>query len=87
MLQRSICCAATGDAVMATLTHDTHSISLNHPLAALRQVAARFQAWRAARAEYAEAMHSLAQIDNRDLHDLGISQYDFEAIARGDYRR
>lgn len=72
---------------MATLTHDTHSISLSHPMAALRQVVSRFQAWRAARANYADAMRSLAQIDARDMRDLGISQYDFEAIARGDYRR
>lgn len=72
---------------MATLTHDTHSISLAHPLAALREMGARFQAWRAARADYADAMHALAQIDGRDLRDLGISQYDFEAIARGNYRR
>jgi uncharacterized protein YjiS (DUF1127 family) len=29
----------------------------------------------------------LAQLDARDLHDLGISTSDFDAIAHGTYRR
>ena len=29
----------------------------------------------------------LAQLDERDLHDLGISTSDFDAIAHGTYRR
>lgn len=29
----------------------------------------------------------LARLDDRDLHDLGISTSDFESIAHGTYRR
>ena len=72
---------------MATLTHDAPAVSVAHPLSGARSLLARFQAWRALRREYAQAMHDLVQIDTRDLRDLGISQYDFESIARGTFRR
>ena len=72
---------------MATLTRNLPAISLIHPQGAVRGLAARFHAWRAQRRAYAEAMHDLAQADCRELRDLGISRYDFDAIARGSYRR
>ncbi|MBN8890416.1 MAG: hypothetical protein ABS99_10355 [Acetobacteraceae bacterium SCN 69-10] len=71
---------------MATLTHDTPT-ALGHSLASPHGLVARLQAWLAARRDYAEAMRALSQVDDRDLRDLGISPYDFEAIARGDFRR
>ncbi len=38
------------------------------------------------RAEIA-TRRELARLDERDLHDMGITSYDFDAIARGTYRR
>lgn len=72
---------------MATLADFSPSLSAARPQGASRSLLARFQAWRAARREYAEAMHALSQIDDRDLRDLGISSFNFEAIARGEYQR
>jgi uncharacterized protein YjiS (DUF1127 family) len=87
VLHRSKCCDATGDAVMATLTRNLPTLSLIHPQGAVRTLSARFQAWRARRRVYAETMRDLAQADSRELRDLGIARYDFDAIARGTYRR
>lgn len=72
---------------MATLTRDLPNLPLVQPQSALRAVFVRFLAWRARRRAYAKTMDALAQADSRDLRDIGISRYDFEAIARGTYRR
>jgi uncharacterized protein YjiS (DUF1127 family) len=34
-----------------------------------------------------ETMRELSRLDERDLHDLSISSYDFNDIARGSFRR
>lgn len=44
-------------------------------------------AWFAERRARAQALRELQAMDERDLHDLRISPYDFNEIARGTYRR
>lgn len=72
---------------MATLTHHLSSLPLIHPQYTAHALSTRFLAWRAERRAYAKAMHDLMQADSRELRDLGITPYDFDAIARGTYRR
>jgi uncharacterized protein YjiS (DUF1127 family) len=87
MLHRSMCCTATGDAIMATLSHAASNLWFVHPQRTARALSARLRAWHAQRRAYAKTMHDLLQADSRELRDLGISRYDFDAIARGTYRR
>jgi uncharacterized protein YjiS (DUF1127 family) len=69
---------------MATLAH---SPSLTRPSTGLRRLLARLaEAFKARRATSA-ALRDLHRMETRDLHDLGITTYDFDAIARGQFRR
>jgi uncharacterized protein YjiS (DUF1127 family) len=72
---------------MATLAHGAHSASLTQPAPAHRSLLARFLAWYAERRAIAQTMRDLNQMDARDLHDLGITPYDFDAIAHGVFKR
>lgn len=72
---------------MATLTQYQPSACITRRHDVKPGWLARFRAWRAHRRAYAATMADLAQLDQRDLHDLAVSRYDFEAIARGTYRR
>ncbi len=47
----------------------------------------RISAGVAERRRRAAVLRELRQCDERDLRDLGISRYDFEAIARGSFKR
>jgi uncharacterized protein YjiS (DUF1127 family) len=47
----------------------------------------RVVAWIGERRARAETLRELARLDERDLHDLGISAYDFNNIASGTFRR
>lgn len=47
----------------------------------------RFNAYRQKRRDQALILHHLAQAEDRELRDLNISRYDFEAIAKGKFRR
>ncbi len=72
---------------MATLTQSSPNACIVEPRSVTSGWLARFRAWRARRRVYTETIDALTQFDARDLRDLGISRYDFEAIARGTYRR
>ncbi len=43
-----------------------------------KAITERVVAWR----RYRAAVRELAQLSDRDLHDLGISRYDIESVAR-----
>jgi uncharacterized protein YjiS (DUF1127 family) len=47
----------------------------------------RVFAWIAERRAQAATMRELQRMDERDLHDLRISPYDFNEIANGTFRR
>jgi len=51
------------------------------------RVVAWFDAWLLRRRERAELIRTLRMMNDRDLHDLGISRADFPAIVEGVYRR
>ena len=76
---------------MATLIHHPGE-SLHRPGIAglggyLRERLARFNVYRRERRNQALILGQLAQADDRELRDLGINRYDFDAIAKGTYRR
>jgi len=72
---------------MTTLTHSSPNACITEPHGVSSGWLARFRAWRIRRRTHAETMEVLRQLDSRDLRDLGINIYDFDAIARGSYRR
>lgn len=72
---------------MATFAQYTPSHALVRPSTGLRRLLARLFAWRAERREIARTLRELERVDTRDLRDLGITRYDFEAIARGVFTR
>ena len=53
----------------------------------VRDGLARFSAYRRERSNQALILAHLGAADDRELHDLNISRYDFEAIAKGKFRR
>ena len=76
---------------MATLTsrlsdtlHPTAKASLG---TRLRSALMRFNAYRRERRNQALILSQLANADDRELRDLGINRYDFQAIAKGEFRR
>ena len=72
---------------MATILHGVSHSTGSGFVAALRQAAGTFRAWRAARRARLSIMRELSQLDERDLHDIAISRYDFTAISNGTFRR
>ena len=76
---------------MATLIHHL-SESLHVPGVAsvgtlVRNGLARFNAYRRERHNQSQILAHLASADDRELRDLSINRYDFEAIAKGEFRR
>ena len=76
---------------MATLTSRIGD-SLHNPTktgtgARLRSLLLRFNAYRRERRIQALILSQLASADERELRDLGINRYDFQAIAKGQFRR
>ena len=76
---------------MATLIHHL-SESLHVPSASsvgllVRNGLARFSAYRKDRRNQALILAHLTSADDRELRDLNINRYDFEAIAKGEFRR
>ena len=51
------------------------------------RLASASRAWRAERRRRQAVLADLLGLDARDLHDLGISRYDFVAIAQGEFER
>ena len=74
---------------MATFWHNvpqTVSAPVSTPSFGLGKVA-RVLAWIGERRAELETRRELARLDDRDLQDMGITSYDFDAIARGSFRR
>jgi len=69
---------------MATLTHGFARTSLR---GRLHGFATRFERWLEARRSREAILRELRTLDARDLKDLQISHYDFDAIAEGRFRR
>jgi len=53
----------------------------------LRGIATRVERWLETRRERDQILNELRALDARDLKDLQISHYDFDAIAEGRFRR
>jgi uncharacterized protein YjiS (DUF1127 family) len=70
---------------MATLTQG--AVARPSFRARLRGAATRFERWLETRREREQILHELRALDARDLKDLQISHYDFDAIAEGRFRR
>jgi uncharacterized protein YjiS (DUF1127 family) len=76
---------------MATLIHQL-SESLHLPSASsigalARGSLNRFNQYRRERRNQAQILAHLSIADDRELRDLNINRYDFEAIAKGEFRR
>ncbi len=76
---------------MATLIHHL-SENLHFPGVSgigtpVRGWLARFNAYRRERRNQAQILAHLASAEDRELRDLNINRYDFEAIAKGEFRR
>ncbi len=72
---------------MATITHGVPGAGSLDLGGRLRHAAERFLAWRAQRREQARIITELNKFEDRDLRDLGLSRYDFMAIASGNFKR
>jgi uncharacterized protein YjiS (DUF1127 family) len=76
---------------MATLTSrlsdSLHSPTKTGTGARLRSLLLRLNAYRRERRNQALILSQLANADERELRDLGINRYDFQAIAKGEFRR
>jgi uncharacterized protein YjiS (DUF1127 family) len=72
---------------MAAFAQGTHSAPLSRPRTGLSGLIAGLLAWHAERREINRTMRNLSQMDLRDLQDLGITPYDFDAIAHGVFKR
>ena len=70
---------------MATLTQGT--VARTSIRTRLHGLAARFETWLEARRARETILRELRALDARDLKDLQISRYDFDAIAEGRFRR
>ncbi len=76
---------------MAILSHQL-SESLHLPGVAgvgawARDLLSRFNAYRKERRNQAQILAHLSLADDRELRDLQISRYDFDAIAKGKFQR
>jgi uncharacterized protein YjiS (DUF1127 family) len=76
---------------MATLTSrisdGLHTPTKTSTGARLRSLLLRFDAYRRERRNQALILSQLVNADERELRDLGINRYDFQAIAKGEFRR
>ena len=72
---------------MATLIQNAHSIDHAVPTARPHGLIQSIATYFASKLERANVMRELQACEPRDLRDLGISTTDFDAIARGVYKR
>ena len=76
---------------MATLIHhlseSLHVPSVSSIGSLVRNGLVRFSDYRKERRNQAQILAHLASADDRELRDLNIKRYDFEAIAKGEFRR
>ena len=72
---------------MTSFIHGATEAGRTGPLVRLRLALERVAVWRAERRRRQEIMGDLYSLEPRDLRDLGISRYDFQAIARGSFKR
>jgi uncharacterized protein YjiS (DUF1127 family) len=68
---------------MATVIHGVSGIAELNLRDRLRHPLELVSAWLVARRQSARIRRELNLLDERDLRDLGISRYDFDAIAEG----
>jgi uncharacterized protein YjiS (DUF1127 family) len=71
---------------MATVIDGLHGSTGFHIGAKLRATGARFAAYRAQRRDRARILRDLQFCDDRELRDMNISRYDFQAIADGSFK-
>jgi uncharacterized protein YjiS (DUF1127 family) len=72
---------------MATFLNTTvHHAAPSTPSRVMERIGRAF-AWIGERRAAIATRRELEMMDARDLHDLRISPYDFDAIANGTYRR
>ena len=72
---------------MASVTHGRFDHPSFNVFSRLQNGLARVRAHRAELKARRQVLRELRACDPRELLDLGISPYDFEAIARGTFRR
>jgi uncharacterized protein YjiS (DUF1127 family) len=72
---------------MATILHGMPALNTPQIHTGFRLLAVGVQAWFAERARRASILRELNRLDDRDLRDLGLSSYDFKAIANGSLTR
>ncbi len=72
---------------MATVINGVPALSAPQIRTGFQVLARSFLAWRAARSRRSAILRELNRLDDRDLRDLGISSYDFTAIANGSLQR
>ena len=72
---------------MATAISGLSNSNGVHLGAKLQALGARFSAYRAHRKDRLRVMDELQLCDYRELRDMGISRYDFAAIANGTFKR
>lgn len=72
---------------MATIIRGVSTPASLHLGLRLREAFDRFTAWRAVRRERSRILGELNRFEDRDLRDLGLSRYDFMAIAEGRFKR
>ena len=72
---------------MATVIQGVPALLHPHIRNSFRALGSSVVAWLAERRQRAAIRRRLELLDPRDLRDLGISRYDFDAIARGEVTR
>ena len=72
---------------MATVIQGIPALNTAHLHRGFRILGRAFMAWRGERTSRAAVLRALDRLDDRDLRDLGLSSYDFKAIANGSLRR
>ena len=72
---------------MATVIQGIPALNTPQIHHGFRTLGRAFLAWRAERARQAAILRELNRLDDRDLRDLGLSSYDFKAIANGTVQR
>lgn len=72
---------------MATVISGVQNSSGLHLGARLQALGARIAAYCAHRKKRARVMNDLQLCDHRELRDMNISRYDFDAIANGTFKR
>ncbi len=72
---------------MATVIQGIPALHTPQIRTGFRLIGAAVAAFFAERARRAAILRELNRLDDRDLRDLGLSSYDFKAIANGSFQR